>query len=48
MSAGLIKESGEVGRAWCGITGSDIGCDDGSCTWGSVVGCWCCLLMSSN
>ena len=44
----LVREdSGEVGGAWCGITGGDIGCDGGTCTRRGVVGC-CCLFVSSN
>ena len=48
MSAGLVKESREVGGAWCSITGGNIGCGGGDCTCGDIVYCWCCLLMSSN
>ena len=44
----LVKEdSWMVGEAWCGIIGGDKGCNDGGCTWGDVVDCWCCFLMSS-
>ena len=41
------ENSSEMGGASCDITGGDIDCKDGGCTWGYVVD-WCCLLMSSN
>ena len=37
-----------MGGAWCSTIGGNMGCDDGGCTWGGEVVCWCYLFMLSN